>query len=498
VTVHEHVQRTISIWRDGQADPEQRFLAERHLQRCEACRAMVAAFAEVDSLARELLLPSGPAPFEAALAERLAAEAAGDRPPGPPRLRRRLWLTGLAAALALAIASLVVSPVGRGPLPVPSTTPGTAPQELTMAKVLVRAEQAAGGVRTLQGRFTRTWSAMPSRSGSSGTVTHSYRFVFASPDRARVEGGPGADPRLQITDGPAARRIVVTPDDPRPGVTTGVPLVRPQDQDALAPLSEGLTLWFRNRLEHAGRRASLTTRDGRPVYVLLLRYEWSAVAGPVRITHLEVWLDPTSYLPVRIQYQDRAKPGRVIVRGDVRYTYGQVNGPVPAAAFAIPPGARFHPAGQFRSMPLGQASALASYKVPRVRSLPKPGWRLLRSGFAPVGRPTGSEGVNPPGRELVVAVYGSGLDRLVLTTLLVDDEELGRRRYENPFCAEGIRQPTTRRRLRAGAYAGTVAHLGLPSADAPYLWFRSGGIVVTLTGAATGQELIEAAESLTR
>ena len=251
-------------------------------------------------------------------------------------------------------------------------------------------------------------------------------------------------------------------------------------------------------LEDPDRPASLTTRGGRHLYVLRLRYEWSAVAGPPRITHLEVWLDATSYLPVRIQYQDRARPGRVIVRGDVRYTYQRVNGPLPPAAFAVPPGAQAGSDGQFRSMPLGRAKALASYKVPQVRTLPRPGWRLLRSGFAPVGRPTGSEGGNPQGRDLVVAVYGSGLERLVLTTLLVDDQELGGLPYADRFGGEGIQRPIRRYRLRAGAYAGTVAHLGLPSDDAPYLWFRSGKVVVTLSGAATSQQLITAAESLTR
>jgi hypothetical protein len=395
--------------------------------------------------------------------------------------------------LALVIAS-VVSPTGRGPLPLPTTAPGPAPQQLTLAKVLVRAEQAASGINTLQGRFTRTETAMP----TSRTVTTSYRFVFASPDRLRVQGGPGAELRLVINDGPAARSIVVTSDDPRPTVATGVPLVRPQDQDALAPLTQGLTLWFRNRLEDPDRPASLTTREGHRVYVLRLRYEWSLYAGPPLITHLEVWLDPATFLPVRIQHQDRSKPGRVIVRRDVRYTYGRVNGPVSPGAFAGPPGAQVRTDGQFRSMPLGRARALASYKVPQVSTLPRAGWRLLRSGFAPVGRPTGSEGMNPQGRDLVVAVYGSGLERLVLTTLLVGDQELGRWQYEDPFGGEGIQRPTTRYRLRAGAYAGTVARIGLPSADAPYLWFRSGGVVVTLSGAASSQQLIAAAESLTR
>ncbi len=505
MTVHEHVQQTLSAMLDGQVDPEQRFLAERHLEHCDTCQAIVGAFARVDALAREALLPSGPAPFEAALAQRLAVDRLGGQPLRVPRLRRRLWLAGVAAVLvvlALVIASIVVSPAGRWPLPVPTTAPGPAPQQLTLAKVLVRAEQAASRVNTLQGRFTRTETGRwTSRSGSSGTVTTSYRFVFASPDRLRVEGGPGAQARLQINNGPAARRIWVDREDLRPVVSTGLPLVAPQDQDALAPLSEGLTLWFRNRLEDPDRPASLTKWEGRRVYVLLLRYEWSLYAGPPQITHIEVWLDPATFLPVRIQHQDRSKPGRVIVRRDVRYTDQRVNGPVPPGAFAVPPGARFRTDGQFRSMPLGQARALAAYKVPQLTTLPRPGWRLLRAGFAPVGRPTGSEGGNPKGRDLVVAVYGSGLERLVLTTLLVTDQELGRElgrlQYADPFGGEGIQRVTKRYRLRAGAYAGTVAHIGLPSADAPYLWFRSGEVVVTLSGAASSQELIAAAESLT-
>lgn len=493
MTVHEHVQQTLSAMRDGQADPDQRFLAERHLQQCATCRAVAEAFAGVDTLAREVLLPSGPPPFEAALAERLAAAPAHGQALRPPWLRRRLWLAGVAAVLAvlaLVIVSIVVSPGGRGPLPVPTTTPGPV-LRLTLARVLVQAEQAATTINTLQGRFTRIEHTMPTRSGSSGTVTSSHRFVFASPDRLRVQGGPGADLRLVITDGPAARTTVVTSDDPGPTVSTGLPLVRPQGQDALAPLSDGLTLWFRNRLEDPDRPASPTRREGRRVYVLLLRYEWSTAAGPPLITHVEVWLDPTTFLPVRIQYQDRARPGRVIVRREVRYTYDRVNGPVPPGAFAVPPGAAFDTAGQFRSMTLGRARTLASYKVPQVRTLPGAGWRLLRSGFAPVGQPTGSEGMNPPGRDLVVAVYGSGLERLAVTTLQVNG------RYDDPFGGEGIQRPTTRYRLRAGAYAGMVARIGLPSDDAPYLWFRSGNVVVTLSGAAGSHELIAAAESLT-
>ena len=77
-----------------------------------------------------------------------------------------------------------------------------------------------------------------------------------------------------------------------------------------------------------------------------------------------------------------------------------------------------------------------------------------------------------------------------MTTLQVNG------RYDDPFGGED-QLPTTRYRLRAGAYAGTVARIGLPSDDAPYLWFRSGNVVVTFSGAAGSHELIAAAESLT-
>jgi hypothetical protein len=496
VTVHEHVQQTLSAMLDGQVDPEQRFLAERHLERCDGCLATGQAFAGVDALVRELLLQPGPAPFEAALAERLAAEPVPGQPLRGRRrhLRRRLMLAGMAAVLVvlgLALAGIVVPSTRHLPLPVPTTSPET-PELLTLAKVLVRAQQAATRISTLQGRFTRTETTTP----DGGSVKTSYRFVFASPDRVRVEGAPGAEVRLMITDGPAARRVVVSGDGSPPMVSTGVALAMPQDQDALAPLSEGLTLWSRNRLEDPDQPASLTKRDGRSVYVLRLRYEWSMVAGPQKISHLEVWLDPDSFLPVLIQYQDRSKPGQVVVRRDVRYTYDRVNGRVPADKFAVPRGADVNADGEFRSMPFGRAREQASYKVPQIERLPQPGWRLLRSGFAPVGRPTGAEGMNPPGRDLVVAVYGIGLERLVMTTVSVTDQELGGQRYADPFRGEGIKRTTTRHRLRAGAYAGTVANIGLPSDDAPYLWFRSGKVVVTLSGAATTQELIAAAESL--
>ena len=194
-------------------------------------------------------------------------------------------------------------------------------------------------IRTLRGSFT--WSGRDLSQELQGT----YRFVYASPDRLRIQGPPGALYTLRINDGLKARRVWALRDDPRPVLWNGTPLVRPQDEDALGPLATSFSAptWFRGRLEDPARPAKVQTRNGREVYVLVLEREQDALGipgvGVPLITHLEVWVDTTTYLPVRIQYQDRSRPGRVVVRQQGRYSYDfqHVNDPVPSEEFAIPP-----------------------------------------------------------------------------------------------------------------------------------------------------------------
>lgn len=545
MSIHDHVLQVLSAMLDTDVDQDLRGLAEDHLQRCARCQGALGDLARVDVLAREVLLPSDPAPFEAALAERLAAERAASAaaPPGPdgqllvlprgvatipagrptsrrpadprPPARERRpsarWARLAAAAVplvaALVVASIVIAG-SRGPAhrsaqgPSHSTQPPTtvAPHQFNLGAVLVRAERAVREIRTLRGTFT--WSGPDLDRELEGR----YRFVYASPDRLRIQGPPGALFRLRIYDGLGARRVWVLHDDPRAAMRQGTPLVRPQDQDALGPLATSFSAptWFRGRLEDPDGPAKIRRWGGRDVYVLVLERERDALgvpsAGASLITHLEVWVDAVTYLPVRIQYQDRSKPGRMVVREQFRYSYDfkHVNDPVPSTDFTVPPGAKVLEDRGFRTMPLDQAIARASYRVPRVGKLPEPGWTLLRAGYASNGSPTGSEATNPPGHDLVVAVYGNGLERFVVTTLLVSDREVGRGGlYGDPFGAEGAIRASRHYRLRHGAFAGTVATIGLPSDDTPYLWFRSReGVVVTLRGAASVDQLIAAAESL--
>lgn len=516
MSVHEDILQAVSIGMDQRLDPDRAFIVSCHLAECADCLASAGAFARVDALAHARLVPAGPAPFEAALAAALAAPGAtpdatsiagpvavprvvvprpeARRPRRRPRVARRLLLTAAAVVTALAVVVGVA-------VVIPSTGPGPLPQYVAAAEVLARAERAAAQVRSLQGSFTRTGKELAEE------FTGTYRFVYAEPDRLRVEGNSKALVRLRIHDGREARRVWWLRGEV-PTVAKGLPLARPQGQDVLDPLGEAFA-WYGARLTDPGARADATVRGGdrRKAYVLTLRRErtFEEITGPLGWTHYEVWVDAETYLPVRIRHLDKRQAGASIVE-ETRFTYDydRINQPVRKDAFAVPKGAREIDGGAFTPMPLDRARARAGYPIPVVRELPGQGWKPLRSGYARVGQITGSEGGNPAGRDLVVAVYGLGLQRLAVTSLLVMPADLrieggGSRPYEDPFGAEGARRKSRTVRLRDGAFRGTAARLGLPPDRPPYLWFRArDGVVVTLTGTVTEAQLIAAAESMTR
>jgi hypothetical protein len=80
----------------------------------------------------------------------------------------------------------------------------------------------------------------------------------------------------------------------------------------------------------------------------------------------------------------------------------------------LAPGGELAGGGRFRTMAPTRARALAAYPAPKVTRLPRPGWRLLRAGFAPAGSRTGTEAGNPPGRDLVEAVYAAAWSACVV------------------------------------------------------------------------------------
>src|SRR5262245_46743352 len=434
---HEHVWQAVSARLDGELDTDQAFLLSCHLDECADCRAVAEAFEKLTVLAREALVPEDPAPFEAAVAALIAAEPPGARPaaapraahgdhapaagpPGPPpvrqrptrrparraRLGRRLAMLGAAALLGLSglvavdvfIPSTTPGPYQAGP----SSRPSLLPRQVALADVLTRAERVAAEIRTLTGSVKI--SGREHVDGVGGTL----RFAYAQPDRLWVEGAdPDSMLKLRILDGPNAREVSWFRGDPHPLVRQGRPLVSPQDQDALAPLASGFG-WYGAQLQDAQSPARPQLRDGREVFVLELRRErtYEEITGPPRFTHYEVWVDATTYLPVRIQAQDRREAGKPRVVEDARFTYDQVNGEVPASAFAVPKDARRDTVpGQksdFKTMSLDQAQERAGYAVTRVGKLPGDGWGLLRAGYATEGRITGAEGGNPGGHDLVV------------------------------------------------------------------------------------------------
>ncbi|MGE0041224.1 MAG: anti-sigma factor [Vicinamibacterales bacterium] len=101
---------------EGELDPARRRAIERHLEGCEACRALVADLGTIRAAAFTLERHEPPADAWQRLETRLAAEPppAGRLPGWPAALGRAGWLAA-AAALLLVTAAGLYPLVGRSP-----------------------------------------------------------------------------------------------------------------------------------------------------------------------------------------------------------------------------------------------------------------------------------------------------------------------------------------------------------------------------------------------
>jgi hypothetical protein len=124
------------------------------------------------------------------------------------------------------------------------------------------------------------------------------------------------------------------------------------------------------------------------------------------------------------------------------------------------------------------------------------GFERAETVTAPEGQPTGSEGMNPPSRDIVSAAWRRGLDRLVVTTRRAGPDPGA---WTDPLAAgEGFLTTPQRVRFRTGALAGTTGELLLDPRATPHIWARTAELVVTVSGDLSRAELLRVAGSLQR
>jgi hypothetical protein len=235
--------------------------------------------------------------------------------------------------------------------------------------------------------------------------------------------------------------------------------------------------------------------DGRPAWTVtctkgdLAGLPRTNVDWPVYI----IAVDKQTWLPVRFQFERGG-----VMMFDVQYRHVRIDDPVPRDAFAPTPSpgdeVRRSDRG-FARVSLEAAAGTAGTRVVTPTTMPG-GYGL--SGVWVAERST-SDNRLVEARDVFVMQLRSAFDALTIST----------RRIVNPYYAPeydplGDRaDPTwseiagTETTLRSGAFAGATARTVVATdVSAPHLWAVKDGILLTVAGGATADELVRIAESL--
>jgi len=444
----------------------------------------------------------GPAYWDRMRAQ--VAEEAARRPQRPGfgrRLqavlgRRRLRVAIVAAALVAAVAAAMLTGLPRAP----------GPEAVSAAAVLERALSAVSSGRTWQATAV-TKGADWNRSGVGYhydvwryhmvlSADGSYLLQQLGPTRRLGSGGATS---RRVTDAVAYDASTGILRHLKPGrrlsVVRDAPL-GPPDRWA-SPLT-GVDFGATGRaLQAAGAfKLEETVIDGRPAWTSTCSQ--IAVALPSGSTDDEGWptykvtIDKQTWLPVRIQLVEQG-----VLRAGLRYLNVRVNEPLPKDAFTLRSlqglSSRHLDRG-FRRVTLDEAGALAAVT-------------LLVPGFVPSGYELAHVAVARRAltanhlvraRHVFALQYTHGFDALTVSTREVvsayfsaDDDPVDT--YGSAF-ADLTR---TEAEITSGAFAGVTANVALATqSSAPHLWAVKDGILLTIAGGATAEELLAVANSL--
>jgi hypothetical protein len=424
-----------------------------------------------------------------------------------PYPSRSLWTrhpilaTAAAASIAAAVAAVVL--VG-----VPGVSRLSGPQPVSAALVIQKALHALSSVSTLQADATEkeAVATLPG-GGTQYVVTHS-RVLMRSDGSFRYTqtDKPQTSKPLCMRDRPDATDTAY---DAASGVfcdysrgwdwdagryvnrvemTTGYPLGPPDCwANGRADLGEGA------RVMRAGGLAMLETTswDGRPVWVISGSKFAGSPPGQGGHQTYSVTVDQQTCLPIRFQTWTDGT-----LQTDYSLRNVRVDGPIPdkAFTFAPPRGAKVvrRDAG-FRRLPLAHAGSNTGYVTLLPAWLPE-GYVERRTATSP--RSTTANGVTE-GRHVVAVEYARGFNALTVTTRTVADPQ-------SAAAYDPIEPDTTWANivsrdagLTSGAFAGVTARVVVaPYITTPHLYAVKNGVLLTVAGPATAEELIAIADSL--
>lgn len=432
------------------------------------------------------------------------AEAAAERQPraglgrrlraalGTPRLR----LAVAAAALAVVAAAAVLFGLPRAP----------GPETVSAAEVLKRSLSAYSSGRTWQADAVMKVTHWDMWEGTYHYDVTRYHLVRSADGSYRVtqlgrtqHGGSGVATSRRVTDDQVYDASTGVFRRYRPGrglvVVTDYPL-GPPDRWAspLTGVDFGATV---RAMQAAGAfKLEETVIDGRQAWTTtcsqIAPVLPSGSTADEGFPTYKITTDSQTWLPVRFQQVEQG-----IVTIDLRYRNVRVNEPLPEDAFTLRlpkgTGTRYKDGG-FRRVTLDEARALPAFTPLVPGSLPS-GYKLAHMAIAPRALTA-----NDLFRAVHVFAlqYTNGFDALTVSTRKVEDAAFSTENdpvdaYDSMW-SDLVRTET---RITSGALAGTTAWIVVATqSSAPHLWAVKDGILLTIAGGATAEELLAVADSL--
>jgi hypothetical protein len=195
-----------------------------------------------------------------------------------------------------------------------------------------------------------------------------------------------------------------------------------------------------------------------------------------------IWLTKTTLLPKRLEVE------RDGVTTTYRYRFSGFNQDLSLSSIGLPKlGSRPTITNNgFKHRTPAEADGPLAF-TPRLPTKLPTGFTLASSGWAPQGAKTGVGGINKRNRSLFSAVYTKGWERIEITERLVGSSRFVR----DPFSVRCLAMQPGRTLV-----SNRAAKYGIGTEIPSHLWFREGGIYVTVSGPYPKNDLKAIAESL--
>ncbi len=218
-----HVVESVSAYLDGELAPAERQAVEAHLRGCDECARLLADFAAVDTLARELPLEA-PAGYFEALPARVRFKVTPRRRASP---RLPAWSWAVAAALVVAVVTPILLRQNPRPAELARRVTPPAPQAVeradpAAARATAEPKVAAEALQTPAAGLGADREQAPSAS---------------SRDERRARANEGLLRQKEAQDSPAAAPAAPPPPAPAGGGFSGA-LAKSEQPEALGKARE--------------------------------------------------------------------------------------------------------------------------------------------------------------------------------------------------------------------------------------------------------------------